>query len=63
MLDCLIAQLLYRLIDDGISPIDDWTIQLQDGTSNNMIVGLTFAVCLSPDPSTTLNTHIPRPRL
>lgn len=45
VLDTVIVQLLYRLLDDGISPLDDWTVQLQDGTSNNMLVGLTFIVC------------------
>ena len=44
VLDALIVQLLYRLVDDGISPVDDWTIQLQDGTSNNLLVGLSFIV-------------------
>lgn len=43
-LDTVIAQLLYRLVDDGISPVDDWTIQLQDGTSNTLLIGLTFIV-------------------
>jgi hypothetical protein len=47
LLDCLIAQLLYRLVDDAISPADEWTIQLQHGTSNNLLVGLTFIVCSS----------------
>ncbi|KAF1926396.1 glycosyltransferase family 90 protein [Didymella exigua CBS 183.55] len=42
VLDTVIVQLLYRLVDDGISPVDDWTIQLQDGTSNNLLIGLTF---------------------
>ncbi|KAL1641722.1 hypothetical protein SLS61_009996 [Didymella pomorum] len=41
-LDTIIVQLLYRLVDDGISPVDDWTIQLQDGTSNNLLIGLTL---------------------
>ncbi|KAF3036520.1 hypothetical protein E8E11_005625 [Didymella keratinophila] len=40
--DTIIVQLLYRLADDGISPLDDWTIQLQDGTPNNLLIGLTF---------------------
>ena len=43
-LDTIIVQLLYRLIDDGISPVNEWTIQLQDGTSNNLLIGLTFTV-------------------
>lgn len=44
LLDCIIAQLLYRLVDDGISTPDDWTIHLQDGTSNHLLVGLTLIV-------------------
>ena len=36
--------MLYRLVDDGISEPDDWTIHLQDGTSNHLLVGLTFTV-------------------
>ena len=44
VLDTVIVQLLYRLLDDGISPVDEWTIQLQDGTSNNLLIGLTFIV-------------------
>lgn len=47
LLENVIVQLLYRLIDDGISPVDDWTIRLQDGTSNNLLVGLTFIVCIT----------------
>lgn len=46
VLDSIIVQLLYRLIDDGVSPVDDWTIRLQDETSNNMLIGLTFVVSL-----------------
>ncbi|CBX90960.1 predicted protein [Plenodomus lingam JN3] len=42
LLDCIIVQILYRFVDDGISPPDDWTIHLQDGTSNHFLVGLTF---------------------
>ncbi|EDU44203.1 conserved hypothetical protein [Pyrenophora tritici-repentis Pt-1C-BFP] len=42
LLDCVIVHVLYRLVDDGISEPDDWTIQLQDGTSNHMLVGLTL---------------------
>jgi hypothetical protein len=45
LLDCIIVQILYRLVDDGISEADDWTIHLQDGTSNHMLVGLTLIVC------------------
>jgi hypothetical protein len=41
-LDTVIVQLLYRLVDDGISPVDDCTIHLQDGTSNNLLIGLTL---------------------
>ena len=44
VLDTIIIQLLYRLVDDGISPRDDWTIHLQDGTSNAMLIRLTFTV-------------------
>jgi hypothetical protein len=44
ILDTIIVQLLYRLVDDGISPADEWTIQLQDGTSNDLLIGLTFIV-------------------
>lgn len=44
ILETIIVQLLYRLIDDGISTVDDWTIRLKDGTSNNLLVGLTFIV-------------------
>ncbi|KAF2626426.1 glycosyltransferase family 90 protein [Macroventuria anomochaeta] len=42
VLDTIVVQSLYRLVDDGISPVDDWTIQLQDGTSNNLLIGLTL---------------------
>lgn len=42
VLDTIIVQLLFRLVDDGISPLDECTIQLQDGTSNNLLIGLTF---------------------
>ncbi|KAH6611979.1 hypothetical protein C7974DRAFT_406747 [Boeremia exigua] len=42
VLDTVIVQLLYRLVDDGISPVDDWSIRLEDGTSNNFLIGLTF---------------------
>lgn len=44
VLDTVIVQLLYRLVDDGVSPVDECTIQLQDGTSNNLLLGLTFIV-------------------
>lgn len=44
ILDTVIVQLLYRLVDDGISPVDDWIVQLQDGTSNNLLIGLTLTV-------------------
>lgn len=50
VLDTAIVQLLYRLIDDGVSPVDDWTIQLQDGTSNNLLVGLTLIVRSMTEP-------------
>ncbi|KAJ5038563.1 hypothetical protein J3E74DRAFT_423544 [Bipolaris maydis] len=42
LLDCLILQVLYRLVDDGVSEPDDWSILLQDGTSNHVLVGMTF---------------------
>ncbi|KAF2124912.1 glycosyltransferase family 90 protein [Dothidotthia symphoricarpi CBS 119687] len=42
VLDSIIVPLLYRLVDDDISPADDWTIRFQDGTSNNMLAGFTF---------------------
>ncbi|KAI4921650.1 hypothetical protein J4E90_000076 [Alternaria incomplexa] len=42
LLDCVIVQIAYRLIDDGISEADDWTIHLPDGTSNHLLVGLTL---------------------
>jgi hypothetical protein len=44
LIDCIVAQAVFRLIDDGISPADDWTIYLQDGTSNHLLVGLTLVV-------------------
>jgi hypothetical protein len=44
LIDCIVAQAVFRLIDDGISPADDWTIYLQDGTSNYLLVGLTLVV-------------------
>lgn len=44
LIDCFVVQAIYRLIDDGISPADDWTIHLQDGTSNHLLVGLTLIV-------------------
>lgn len=44
LLDCLILQVLYRLVDDGVSEPDDWSILLQDGTSNHVLVGMTFIV-------------------
>jgi hypothetical protein len=40
-----VVQLLYRLLDDGISAADDWSIHLQDGTSNHLLVGFTLIVC------------------
>lgn len=46
LLDCIIVQIAYRLVDDGVSPVDDWTIHLQDGTSNHLLIGLTLIVCL-----------------
>ncbi|EAT79859.2 hypothetical protein SNOG_12561 [Parastagonospora nodorum SN15] len=42
LVDSFLVQAIYRLVDDGISPADDWTIYLQDGTSNHLLVGLTF---------------------
>lgn len=42
--DSMIVQLLYRFVDDCISPVDEWTIRLRDGISNNILVGLTFVV-------------------
>jgi hypothetical protein len=44
LIDCFIFQAVYRLIDDAISPADDWTIHLQDGTSNLLLVGTTLVV-------------------
>jgi hypothetical protein len=44
MIDCFVVSGVFRLIDDGISPADDWTIYLQDGTSNHLLVGLTLVV-------------------
>lgn len=44
LIDCLVVQAVYRLVDDGIAPPDDWTIHLQDGTSNHLMVGLTLIV-------------------
>jgi hypothetical protein len=57
VLDTIIIQILYRLIDDGISPRDDWTIHLQDGTSNAMLIGLTFTVRSKPVISSRLLTY------
>jgi hypothetical protein len=54
VLDTVIVQLLYRLIDDGVSPRDDWTIHLQDGTSNAMLIGLTLTV----RPKTVTPSHL-----
>ena len=54
VLDTVIVQLLYRLIDDGVSPRDDWTIHLQDGTSNAMLIGLTLTV----RPKTVMPSHL-----
>jgi hypothetical protein len=51
LIDCIVVQAVYRLIDDGISPADDWTIYLQDGTSNHLLVGLMLVVWL-PSHST-----------
>ncbi|KAH8729141.1 hypothetical protein GQ44DRAFT_674822 [Phaeosphaeriaceae sp. PMI808] len=42
LIDCLVVQTIYRLVDDAVSPVDDWTIHLQDGTSNHFLVGLTL---------------------
>jgi hypothetical protein len=44
LIDCVVVQAVYRLVDDAISPADDWTIHLQDGTSNLLLVGLTLIV-------------------
>jgi hypothetical protein len=44
VIDCIVFLGVFRLIDDGISPADDWTIYLQDGTSNHLLVGLTLVV-------------------
>lgn len=44
VLDTIVVQCLYRLVDDGVCSVDDWTIQLPDGTSNNTLIGLTFIV-------------------
>jgi hypothetical protein len=44
LVDCVVVQLLYRLVDDAISPADDWTIHLKEGSSNQLLVGLTFIV-------------------
>jgi hypothetical protein len=53
LIDCFVVQAVYRLIDDGISPADDWTIHLQDGTSNHLLVGLTLIVRLPYYPFNT----------
>jgi hypothetical protein len=53
LIDCFVVQAVYRLIDDGISPADDWTIHLQDGTSNHLLVGLTLIVRLPYYPFDT----------
>lgn len=53
LLDCLILQVLYRLVDDGVSEPDDWSILLQDGTSNHVLVGMTFIVGRVSQISTT----------
>jgi hypothetical protein len=61
LLDCIIVQISYRLIDDGISEADDWTIHLQDGTSNHLLVGLTLTVRWLPSCITahlTPNRHL-----
>jgi hypothetical protein len=50
LIDSFVVQGVYRLVDDSISPADDWTIHLQDGTSNQLLVGLTFIVGLLPSP-------------
>lgn len=47
LIDCIVVQAVYRLVDDAISPADDWTIHLQDGTSNLLLVGLTLIVRLN----------------
>lgn len=59
LIDCIVVQAVYRLIDDGISAPDDWTIHLQDGTSNHLLVGLTFIVRASP---TLVNRPTDAPR-
>lgn len=58
-LDTIIVQLLYRLVDDGISPVDDWTIQLQDGTSNNLLIGLTLVVSMTTRVSGAFADEVP----
>lgn len=50
LIDCLVVLAVYRLVDDTISPADDWTIHLQDGTSNLLLLGLTLIV--TPPPTT-----------
>jgi hypothetical protein len=50
LIDSFVVQGVYRLVDDSISPADDWTIHLQDGTSNQLLVGLTFIVGLHLPP-------------
>lgn len=54
LLDCIIVQIVYRLVDDGISMPDDWTIHLQDGTSNHFMIGLTLIVCHTCPPTAPL---------
>ena len=54
VLDSIIVQVSYRLVDDGISSPDDWTIHLQDGTSNHLLVGLTLIVRYNYHPALIL---------
>jgi hypothetical protein len=55
LVDCVVVQLLYRLVDDAISPADNWTIHLKDGSSNQLLVGLTFIVRTSDPPPNNAN--------
>lgn len=62
LIDCMVVQIVYRLVDDSISPADDWTIHLQDGTSNHLLVGLCLIVW-QPLPCTHKLTNSTRHRL
>jgi hypothetical protein len=62
LIDCIVVQAVYRLVDDTISPADDWTIHLEDGTSNHLLVGLTLVVCFTcykPPNALTFYRHHP----